>query len=69
MEEVYRRAGITTIKQRLISILLNGFDKIRATINNNKRTNRRKYQQIIGRLLYRAIYIYSNIIIIFGKLS
>jgi hypothetical protein len=44
MEEVYRRAGIITIKYRLISILLNGFDKIRATTDDNEQTNRRKYQ-------------------------
>jgi hypothetical protein len=44
MEEVCRRAGIITIKQRLIFILLNGFDKIRATTDNNERTDRREYQ-------------------------
>ena len=69
MEEVYRRADIITIKYRLIFILLNGFDKIRATTNNNERTNRRKYQQIIGGFLYRTIYIRSDIVIVFGKLS
>jgi hypothetical protein len=69
MEEVYKRAGIIIVKHRLISILLNGFDKIRATTNNNERTDRREYQQIIGGFLYGAIYIRSNIVIIFGKLS
>jgi hypothetical protein len=44
MEEVYKRAGIIIVKYRLIFILLNGFDKIRATTNNNERTDRREYQ-------------------------
>jgi hypothetical protein len=69
MEEVCRRAGITTAKQRSIPIPLNGFNKIRATTDDNERTDRREYQQIIGGLLYRTIYTRPNIAIALGKLS
>jgi hypothetical protein len=69
MEEVCRRAGVNTAKQRPVHIPLNGFDKIRAATDNDTRTDRHEYQQIIGGLLYGAIHTRPDIATALGKLS
>lgn len=69
MEEVCKRSGVTTARKKPPPIPLNGFDKIQKATDDDERTDRHEYQQIIGGLLYGGLHTRPDIATAIGKLS
>jgi hypothetical protein len=69
MEEVCTRYGVTNSKENPIPIPINGWDSLRPANDEDERTDRREYQQIIGSLLYAMLHTRPDLAIALGKLS
>ena len=69
MEEVCTRYGVTHSRIKPISIPINGWDSLRPATDEDERTDRREYQQIVGSLLYGMLHTRPDLAIALGKLS
>ena len=69
LKDVIERTHMSAHKHRPTEIPMNGYDSLRPAGQDDERIDQRKYQQIVGSLMYAAVHTRPDIAFALGKLS